>query len=591
MEQQNFGGENYQIKTGEQNINLFINNPNQIQRSPTGIPHNLPISGVVQFVGRDDDLNTLHEQLQQGTTVDISAVAGMGGVGKTELALQYALEHLDAQTYLGGICWLRAREPVGTQLISFAQSGLNLQPPDELELADRIQWCWLRWPAGAVLLILDDVQDYQDVKLFLPPAEARFKVVLTSRSTFGPPVRTLKLEVLTEWAALELLRSVLQDNRIDQNLEQAKGLCQWLGYLPLGLELVGRYLAAKPDLSLATMQQRLESKRLEAKALKEAAPEMTATLGVAAAFELSWQELEENAQQLAMLLSVFALAAIPWELVQQCLPEWDEEALEDLRDLCLVKLSLLERTQENTYQLHQLLREFFSAKLRQTEGATDLKQTFCQVLLQVASQIPQNPTRSLIEQVAPAIPHLAEVATHLTDSLSDDELIIPFTRLALFYAGQAAYSEAVQWAERCRQVAVARLGDDHPSVATSLNNLASLYESQGRYSEAEPLHLRSLSIWQQQLGDDHPHVATSLNNLASLYRTQGRYSEAEPLHLRSLSILQQQLGDDHPNTQTGRQNLRYLLQQVIQAGRTAELSNDPTTQALLLQLRGEKPGF
>ena len=548
MEQQNFGGENYQIKTGEQNINLFINNPNQIQRSPTGIPHNLPISGVVQFVGRDDDLNTLHEQLQQGTTVDISAVAGMGGVGKTELALQYALEHLDAQTYLGGICWLRAREPVGTQLISFAQSGLNLQPPDELELADRIQWCWLRWPAGAVLLILDDVQDYQDVKLFLPPAEARFKVVLTSRSTFGPPVRTLKLEVLTEWAALELLRSVLQDNRIDQNLEQAKGLCQWLGYLPLGLELVGRYLAAKPDLSLATMQQRLESKRLEAKALKEAAPEMTATLGVAAAFELSWQELEENAQQLAMLLSVFALAAIPWELVQQCLPEWDEEALEDLRDLCLVKLSLLERTQENTYQLHQLLREFFSAKLRQTEGATDLKQTFCQVL-QVASQIPQNPTRSLIEQVAPAIPHLAEVATHLTDSLSDDELIIPFTRLAWFYAGQAAYSEAVQWAERCRQVAVARLGDDHPSVATSLNNLASLYESQGRYSEAEPLHLRSLSIWQQQLGDDHP------------------------------------------NTQTGRQNLRYLLQQVIQAGRTAELSNDPTTQALLLQLRGEKPGF
>ena len=103
--------------------------------------------------------------------------------------------------------------------------------------------------------------------------------------------------------------------------------------------------------------------------------------------------------------------------------------------------------------------------------------------------------------------------------------------------------------------------------------------------------MRSLSIRQQQLGDDHPDVAASLNNLAGLYQSQGRYSEAESLHLRSLSIWQQQLGDDHPNTQTGRQNLRYLLQQVIQAGRTAELSNDPTTQALLLQLRGEKPGF
>jgi tetratricopeptide (TPR) repeat protein len=62
-----------------------------------------------------------------------------------------------------------------------------------------------------------------------------------------------------------------------------------------------------------------------------------------------------------------------------------------------------------------------------------------------------------------------------------------------------------------------QLGENHPNVATSLNNLAGLYKSQGKYNEAESLYRRSLSIWEKQLGENHPLVATSLNNLAELY--------------------------------------------------------------------------
>ena len=56
-----------------------------------------------------------------------------------------------------------------------------------------------------------------------------------------------------------------------------------------------------------------------------------------------------------------------------------------------------------------------------------------------------------------------------------------------------------------------------------------------------------LALRQKLLGDDHPDVATSFNNLALLYDSQGKYSEAEPLYIQALNILEQRLGVDHPN--------------------------------------------
>ena len=75
----------------------------------------------------------------------------------------------------------------------------------------------------------------------------------------------------------------------------------------------------------------------------------------------------------------------------------------------------------------------------------------------------------------------------------------------------------------------------------------------------EPLLKRSLAIREKQLGDNHPDVATSLNNLASLYESQGKYEEAEPLYQRAIAILLEKLGKNHPNTQTGTMNYYRML--------------------------------
>ncbi|WP_414590241.1 tetratricopeptide repeat protein, partial [Scytonema sp. PCC 10023] len=74
------------------------------------------------------------------------------------------------------------------------------------------------------------------------------------------------------------------------------------------------------------------------------------------------------------------------------------------------------------------------------------------------------------------------------------------------------------------------LGQQHPQVATILNNLAGLYHNQGRYSEAEALYRQALEMRKRLVGEQHPSVVSSLNNLALLYQNQGRYSEAEPLY-------------------------------------------------------------
>ena len=513
---------------------------------PTGIPANLPFSGVVEFVGRDAVMSQLHQMLQQNHRVAVSAIAGMGGVGKTELALQYAMKY--QPTYPAGICWLSARGvDVATQIVQFGRSLLDLNPPEDVELVEQVTFCWRHWQSGEVLLVFDDVTDYAAIKPYLPPSNApRFKVLITTRLRLGASVNRLELEVLDEAAALALLEPLVGSDRIQLEQDCTQQLCTQLGYLPLGLELVGRYLARKPDLSLAVMLQRLQSKRLAIRALCQTDADMTAQAGVVAAFELSWETLSESARPLGYLLSLFAAAPIPWSLVEQCLVDQDPETLEETRDSELLNLHLLQRTNPGTYRLHPLIRDFFQTKLVQSPHPDVLKRRFCQMLAEFAQQVHQVPTRKQILAVAPAIPHVAEVATLLQSWLSDDDLIAPYVGLGRFYKGQGAFAQAEPWFAQCLEVSQTRLDADHPHVATSLNSLAVLYWKQGRYSEAEPLYQRSLVIREQRLGADHPAVAESLISLATLYRDQGRYSKAEPLYQRSLTIWEQQLGVDHP---------------------------------------------
>ena len=132
--------------------------------------------------------------------------------------------------------------------------------------------------------------------------------------------------------------------------------------------------------------------------------------------------------------------------------------------------------------------------------------------------------------------------------------------LAQLYQSQGRYEEAEPYLVQALEMSCRLLGSEHPAVAKSLNNLAALYESQGRYEEAEPLYVQALEMGRKLLGYEHPNVATSLNNLAQLYRGQGRYEEAEPLYVQALEIRRKLLGNEHPDVATSLNNLAVLYE-------------------------------
>ncbi len=580
-------------------VNQTINYNQVLQDAKRiGIPLNLPPTNVTFFAGRGTDLEHVHSLLQQNQQVAVSAyVKGMGGVGKTELAIQYALRHL-LTDYRGGICWLQANSDIAIQLKDFVRVQLAETVPDDLDTVKKlVDYCWSRLTENLIvdpetkeqpkkmLVILDDMKDYEVIKPYLPTIGRGFVVLATTRLELGGAMQQYRLDVLEISAAEALFLSFLTMDDPRKTSSEIKTLCEWLGRLPLAIELVGRYLALpnQLDTDIPEILQRLQGECMVqlSQITDEERKLLPKNLNVAASFFLSWQELSPLAQRLACLLGLFALAPIHWNLLettmlfetkqkqsfwQSLLGLFQKKAVAlTERDFQgargeLLNLHLLERKQQGVYKLHQLLQKYFQFQLQQHPQWQALRQQVAVSLLNISKGIEQTITLDQVKEVAPAIPHLEMLGREMLDDIPnpEDDLIWAFVGIARFYGGQGLYASALIPYQNCLKTTESRLGVDHPLVATSLNNLAELYKSQGKYSEAEPLYLRSLKICERQLGAEHPDVATSLNNLASFYYSQGKYGEAEPLYLRSLEIWERQLGADHPLVATSLNNLALL---------------------------------
>lgn len=465
--------------------------------------NNLPRSGVVDFVGREKELTELHAQMNQAEQPVITAIRGMGGIGKTELALQYAQYHRDKGTYSGGICWLQGKEQdIIRELVKFATDSLQLKLPEESNSLRQVQFCWRNWPGeGNVLIVIDDVNGkddlaaYNAIKPYLPPQESRFWVLLTTRLQLGTSIRTFELDVLSKEASLSLLESLIGTDRVNLEQDVAKALCYWLGYLPLGLELVGRFLVRKQKKSLVRLQEELQDNRLKARALCRAQPDMTATHeGVAAAFELSWQDLDAFVKELAYYLSLYALSPISWAWIEAGYEGTDLYKLEDWRDEGLINRSLLTWVGKDTVQLHQLIREFISIKATDIAPVTaeKFRRRISNHLAEQAKTIPESVTKDVVLRVGKFLPHMLEITQELIEFVDDQNFFYIYQGLGRCYEEQGLYDQAEELYREAKETSEARFGLEHINTLKIIVNLAAVCYLQGYFDEAEELQRQLL---------------------------------------------------------------------------------------------------
>jgi AAA+ ATPase superfamily predicted ATPase len=308
---------------GQGNVinNTFPSQPPQLQGNPFTPPQ--PREGGL--FGREEELKELHQLLQSGKNVCV--VSGMGGVGKTGLVREYANLPQCTSFFTGGVYYIdaRDRQNMVNGIIVLTELRFKSKLPANLSTQQMVNACWQQWKyqTEQVLLILDDVSGLADIKTYLPPKDLKdlgyVRLLMTSRENPETDIiEKLELQVLSEDAAVDLLASIIKQERIDAEPEQAKLLCKELGYLPLALELVAYYLKNKKyqQLSLLEMRNKLKEKIKHPSLSPKRMPmEMQAMKNLQAAFDLSWDELNEEEQYLACILGAFAPSPIHWNFV------------------------------------------------------------------------------------------------------------------------------------------------------------------------------------------------------------------------------------------------------------------------------------
>ena len=522
----------------------------------TGVP-----ARITSFTGRDAELDRLDAVLLGGkpaavtqvtgesaTRIRRAAVLGLGGIGKTSLAAEYAHRYRD---FYAGVWWCPAQTRLGL-LTSLARLAgeLGAAPEADVERAAEAGLRHLERQRTPFLLIYDNVVSPDIIANLLPASGAR--VLITSRfSDWGGWAEEVGLDVLSPAEAV----AFLQNRAGRQDEVGAVLLAEALGRLPLALDHAAAYCRRT--------QMRFADYAARAKSLIATAPRGTSyPHSVAATFELAMDEAVEfcpAAEELMAYLAQCGPERIPLALLEGAVADETER---DLALLTLTEVSLARRDpfEDGTpaVTVHRLVQAVARARA-EVRGTT--MPAIERIIRQLLEIYPDDGYSGPVcwPVCVQLTPHV--LALHEADSSGSGgaERASLLSKSASYLHGRAAYSRAEKLSRTALAIRERTLGPEHPETARSLNNLATLLRDQGDLSGARPLHERALAIWERTLGPEHPETARSLNNLALLLRDQGDLSGARPLYERALAIREQALGPEHPDMVAGLNNLASLL--------------------------------
>jgi tetratricopeptide (TPR) repeat protein/DNA-binding XRE family transcriptional regulator len=527
------------------------------------------------FIGRDNMLQQLHRTLTHERRAVLSqsyALSGLGGIGKTQTAIEYAYRYVNDYT---AVFWINA-ETNGGVFSSFSAIAdvLNLPEKQDKEQS-RVIAAVTRWLTGHSdwLVIFDNVEDLELVKSILPPARCGSLLFTSRRQALGFTTQTLNLEQMTleEGMRFLLLRARLLDTMasLDQLAPEDRVLAEEIVVamdgLPLALDQAGAYIEST-QCSLADYLRLFQSSQV--RLLDERDTHADHPLSVSRTFALAFERLEQTNPAAAELLTVCAFLApdaIPEAFfldgAAHLGPTFEVLATDPLLFNTVIKAlltySLVQRNSTlQTLTVHRLVQVVLKERLSEVTQSVWTRR-----VLQAMKQIfPHDKSQADYWQFCEQLLPHALVCIVLSEQWYENEVphIALISHVATYLSNRAHYVQAEPLYQRAVQIGENALGSEHPLVAEALHGLAHLYREQGKYEEAEPLLQRALVIRERTLGGEHPLVPETLNELAILYRHQGKYKDAEPLYKRALHIREQQLGSEHLDTASSLNDLAVL---------------------------------
>lgn len=546
------------------------------------------------FTGREALLDELHTRLHGSQTIALSrshALHGLGGIGKTQLAIEYAYRH--AQDY-AAVFWITAETPESI-LASLQHVAATLALPPEQDQTKLVTsvGCWLSTHRDW-LLIWDNVEDLDLLSQFLPPTRAGAVLLTTRRQALGTFARGLELAVLEpEEGMLLLLRraKLFAPNASSLHLHQlaqqqpvefaaAEEIVQRLDGLPLALDQAGAYLE-ETGCCLSDYLRTYQQQQRQLLAQRGISP-TAHPYSVMTTFHQAFGQLAQQDPIASDLLRVCAFLvsdAIPKEFFVGGAahlgsrlaslatdPTQLDLALASLRSLSLVNL----QPGTQTFSLHSLVQAVFRDEIPSTEH--ELWQE--RVLLALEATFPASSattSSATWSQCERLLAHALWSLQHAGAAVQTPEGATLSCKVAQYLQVRGRYQEAQSLLWRALSIRERCLGTEHPEVANVLNELAYVSYKQGVYDQAEALHLQAVALLERVLGCAHPDLVRALNDLAVLYSTQEKYSQAEALQRRAMQLDKHQHGPEHPTVANSLGNLALLARRQGHFGEAEDL--------------------
>ncbi|RKK27668.1 hypothetical protein BFJ66_g16550 [Fusarium oxysporum f. sp. cepae] len=569
-------------------------------KQSAGVTFLVPYTENPNFVDRPEIFEKLKLQLGFGQRLATAntqlrvSLYGLGGVGKTQIALAYIYwlrqKHPDVSVF-----WVHASsEERFRQSYASIADECNIPRRDDPKVNILVlvkEWLTKRFKRQW-LMVIDNADDTQiffhlQQETVRPQCErlghyipecAHGSILVTTRNKQAgsrlargkPPI---EVGNMTNHETNELVRTMLENNDIPD--EEISGLATRLENLPLALAQAASFIHEN-GITIDDYIVLLDTSDI---ALVECLSEPFETVGrdsdtphaVTATWIISFEQIQKQdrfAGEVLSLISLLHRQTIPREFItnhwqRKRVAEANEssqevrvtKALGTLKAFCVVS-----EAKDHSLDMHRLV-QLVARKWLVMKGKME---EFAQHALKTVSDIYPYGEFETREVCLKYLPHAHAVLENESTGLVEgrEERARLLHCVAGYFDYEGRWKEAEQYQIGAVKLRTEVLGEEHPDTLTSMGNLASIYSNQGRWKEAEELGVDVMEIRKRVLGEEHPYTLTSMGNLASTYWNQGRWKEAEELEVDVMEISKRVLGEEHPDTLTSMEELEVDVMEI-----------------------------